>query len=138
MTARSLDPPDGLDVFGALERKAAQQEAVAELGRRALTDTPLPGLFAIAVASSHAALGTERVAILEPGADGLLHCSANVGWRPDEMRGVAPNEESQVGYTFVRAQPLHVADYGHNERFAGSRHLAALGIAIEVARQHLA
>src|SRR4051812_23907675 len=129
MSATPLDPPDGLNLFDALHRKAVQQEAVADLGRLALTDTPLPELFEVAVTSAREALGTERVAILEPNEAGMLACTASVGWSHDEVRDVAPNEESQVGYTFVRADPLVVTGYESNERFAGSRHLAALGIA---------
>jgi PAS domain S-box-containing protein len=129
MTATPLDPPDGLNLFDALHRKAAQQEAVADLGRLALTDTPLPELFAVAVTSARDALGTERVAILEPNAAGLLACTASVGWSHDEVRDVVPSEESQVGFTFVRAESLVVTDYAQSERFVGSRHLADIGIA---------
>src|SRR3954449_467520 len=101
MTSHSIDPPDELDLFGAVHRKAAQQAAVAELGRRALTGAQPEALLNEAVSSAQEALGTERVAVLHPDAPGALVCVASGGWTPEEIGANMLSDTSQVGDTFL-------------------------------------
>ena len=119
-----------LDVIEELQRRERQQSLVAELGRSALTGTNLDQLVDEAVVATAEGLGVERVGLLTPVDDGsMLVCRNSCGWSPDELRPVAVDADSQVAETFRTQEPIIVADFTAEERFANSRHLAELGLA---------
>jgi PAS domain S-box-containing protein len=121
--AKRRDPAD------QLRRREHQQALVAELGRSALTGTPLDRLAEEAVAAAAAGLGADRVGLLEPAGDGTLVCRSAHGWPEDELRPVAIDADSQVAETFRRRDPIVVDDFGSEKRYAASRHLVELGLA---------
>jgi len=104
---------------------------VAELGRSALTGTPLDQLADAAVAAVAEGLGADRVGLLEPGGDDRrsLVCRSSVGWPESEMRPVDLDSDSQVAQTFRTQEPIVVDDFASEKRFPASRHLVELGLA---------
>jgi PAS domain S-box-containing protein len=122
--------PSGLDPVGQLRRRERQQALVAELGRSALTGTPLDRLVEEAVEAAVEGLGADRVGLLEPtGEGGALVCRSSRGWPEAELRPVAIDSDSQVAETFRRRDPIVVDDFAGDARFADSRHLIDLGLA---------
>src|SRR5919204_5039978 len=119
--------PDPAD---QLRKRERQQGLVAELGRSALTGTPLERLVEDAVAAAADGLGADRVGLLAPDGDGgTLVCRSSRGWPEEELRPVAVDADSQVAETFRRRDPIVVDDFASEKRFAGSRHLTELGLA---------
>jgi two-component system phosphate regulon sensor histidine kinase PhoR len=117
------------DPYAQLSRKVAQQAAVAELGRSALTGTPLPALFDQAVRAVHESLGTELVSILQlDETQQMLTCRTNVGWSPDMITPVPLSASSQVGRTFLAGDAVTIPDLAVEETFVGTRHLLEHGI----------
>src|SRR5918911_1660079 len=117
------------DPVEQLRRRERQQALVAELGRSALTGTPLERLVEDAVAAVAEGLGSDRVGLLGPTDDGgSLVCRSSHGWPEAEMRPVPVEGDSQVGQTFRTREPTVVDDFAREERFAGSRHLVELGL----------
>ena len=96
-----------------LERRAAQQAAVAELGLRALEHVGLRSLMDEAVALVCRTLGVEyaKVDELLPGGDGLL-VRAGAGWRDGVVGNcVMPTGRgSPAGYALLAGEPLIVED----------------------------
>jgi PAS domain S-box-containing protein len=114
------DITDRQKLLRELRARAKQQEIVAKLGERALTEGDLQKLFdevAIAVADI---LGVEFVKILElvPG-DAELLLRAGVGWQPG-LIGVAhetTGRHSHGGYSLAAGGPVVVADMKTETRF---------------------
>ena len=80
------DWPDPAD---QLRKRERQKSLVAELGRSALTGTPLERLVEDAVAAATEGLGADRVGLLEPTNDGsALVCRSSRGWPEGELRPV--------------------------------------------------
>jgi PAS domain S-box-containing protein len=122
--------PSGLDPTGQLRRRERQQALVAELGRSALTGTPLDRLVEEAVEAAVEGLGADRVGLLEPaGNGGELVCRSSRGWPEEQLRPVALDSDSQVAETFRRQDPIVVDDFAGDARFVDSRHLIELGLA---------
>jgi hypothetical protein len=68
------------DPVEQLRRRERQQALVAELGRSALTGTPLEQLVEDAVAAVAEGLGADRVGLLEPAPQGdVLVCRSSSG-----------------------------------------------------------
>jgi len=83
-----------------LHRREHQQALVAELGRAALTGTPLAQVVADAVAAVADGLAADQVAVFEPSADGLtLEATISAGWPPGEDR-VPLDGSSPIAQTF--------------------------------------
>jgi len=123
-------PPPGRGTYQQLSRKVAQQGAVAELGRLALTGADLRELFDEAVRLTAFGLGTDLAAILQPDdVTGMLTCRANVGWRPEMIRPVPLRRDSQMGLTYLALEPVVVDDLATDDRFPSSRHLVEHGLA---------
>jgi signal transduction histidine kinase/GAF domain-containing protein len=114
--------------YEELARKVAQQGAVAELGRIALTGAGIRDLFDEAVRLTAEGLGTELAAILQPDELGQLTCRSSVGWTPAMTRPVPLTHQSQLGATFLAEQPTVVDDLAADERFPASRHLLEHGL----------
>src|SRR5918911_665441 len=118
------------DPVEQLRRRERQQALVAELGRSALTGTPLEQLLDDAVAAVAEGLGIDRVGLLEPTDDGgSLVCRSSHGWPEAEMFPVALDADSQVAQTFRTREPIVVDDFAGDARFPGSHHLVELGLA---------
>jgi len=100
--------------------RAAQQAAVAELGRQALSRLDVDSLMALAARAVVDCLGDElsKVAEIVPGSDELL-LRAGEGWR-DGLVGTArfaAGEGSHAGYTLLAGHPVVVEDLAHETRF---------------------
>jgi PAS domain S-box-containing protein len=118
-TFRDLTDQKGIEA--ELAARARQQEAVAELGRRALVDPDLPSLMSAAVNGVTRILGAEFVELLEllPDGDALV-LRAGVGWE-DGLVGhasVPAGVGSPAGVTLASDTPVVVEDLSQETRFA--------------------
>jgi two-component sensor histidine kinase len=100
--------------------RAKQQEAVARLGERALTEIDLQKLFEEIAATVAEILDVEFVKILElvPG-DAELLLRAGIGWKPG-LIGTAhesTGRHSQAGYVLASGGPVTVIDLKSETRF---------------------
>jgi PAS domain S-box-containing protein len=115
----------------ALATRAHQQQELAELGRRALSDTSINELMNHTVSLVHETLQVDYVKILEllPGNKALL-LRAGVGWR-NGCVGSATVEtgiESQAGYTLQSLEPVVVLNLPGEPRFSGPPLLLEHGV----------
>jgi PAS domain S-box-containing protein len=103
-----------------IELRARQQEAVADLGRRALTGPGLQVLMDEAVEVVARTLDVEYCKILELLPDGgELLLRAGVGWR-EGLVGTTTEEAgegSQAGYTLLEDEPVIMEDLARETRF---------------------
>ena len=111
--------------------RARQQETVARLGERALTETDLQQLFDDVVTTIAGILDVEFVKILElvPG-DAELLLRAGVGWR-EGLIGTAhesTGRHSHGGYALASGGPVVVADLKSETRFEAPALLRDHGI----------
>ena len=114
------DVTDRQKLLRELRARAKQQEIVARLGERALTESNLQALFEEIVTTIADILGVEFVKILElePG-DAELLLRAGHGWRPGAV-GTAhesTGRDSQAGYALASGGPVIVADLKSETRF---------------------
>jgi PAS domain S-box-containing protein len=115
------DVSDRVRLLQELRARARQQEAVARLGERALTEVDLQKLFEEVVATVAEILDVEFVKILElvPG-DAELLLRAGIGWKPG-LIGTAhesTGRHSQAGYVLASGGPVSVIDLKSETRFA--------------------
>jgi PAS domain S-box-containing protein len=119
---------------------ARQQEAVAELGQRALAGISMPELMNRAAAAVAKAFEVEYCEVLEllPGGRAVGRV-AGVGWQ-DGLAGGEPiriSRESQAGYTLTSDQPIVVEDLRTETRFTGATlggdHGVISGISVVIA-----
>jgi diguanylate cyclase (GGDEF)-like protein/PAS domain S-box-containing protein len=103
-----------------LERRAAQQAAVALLGEHALEGANTEELMHEALTSAAQMLGGDKVTIAELLADeDCLVLKAGLGW-PDAAIGsfrLAVGRGSQSGYTLLTGMPVVVEDWLTEQRF---------------------
>jgi PAS domain S-box-containing protein len=104
-----------------LERRAAQQAAVAVLGEHALEGASTGELMEEAVSSATKMLGVEIAAVWEfmPEQDSLI-LRSGLGW-PDSAIGTLrypAGAGSQAGYTLQGGLPVIVEDWDTERRFA--------------------
>lgn len=101
--------------------RAAQQAAVAELGRQALSRLDVDSLMALATRAVVNCLGDEfsKVAEIVPGTDELL-LRAGDGWRPGLVgtARIPAGLGSHAGYTLLAGEPVVVEDMAQETRFA--------------------
>jgi len=114
-----------------LRARAKQQEILAQLGERALTESDLQTLFDEIVTTLAQILDVEFVKILElvPG-DAELLLRAGVGWREGEI-GTAhesTGRHSQAGYALASGGPVIVTDLKTETRFEGPALLRDHGV----------
>ncbi len=106
----------------ALEARARQQAAVADLGRRAISELDLGVLMGEAVSLVADVLGVEYCKVLElcPGGE-ELRLVAGVGWREGLVgqATVGTGLDSQAGYTLASGGPVIVQDLATETRFSG-------------------
>ncbi|MGC2125892.1 MAG: HWE histidine kinase domain-containing protein, partial [Xanthobacteraceae bacterium] len=109
-----------------LRSRARQQEALAQLGERALAEPDLERLLNDAVSTVALTLGVDFVKILEllPG-DGELLLRAGFGWKSDLVGTVltttAPN--SFARFTLDCAIPVVIAEFADEARFEVPQYL---------------
>src|SRR5579862_5004139 len=103
-----------------LRSRAKQQEALAQLGERALAEPDLERLLSDAVSTVALTLAVDFVKILEllPGG-GELVLRAGFGWRSNLVGAIltttSPN--SFARFTLDRASPVVIADFAGETRF---------------------
>src|SRR5580692_10578825 len=104
-----------------LRSRAKQQEALAQLGERALFEPDLERLFNDAVSTVALTLSVDFVKILEllPGGSELL-LRAGFGWKTSLVGAVLTSTDagSYAHYTLNSAAPVVTADYAAETRFA--------------------
>ena len=102
--------------------RARQQEAVVELGQRALAHADIGDLMEDAVALVARVLGIEYAKVLEllPGGEELL-VIAGVGWEEGVVgrTKVDSTRNAQAGYTLLSDEPVVVEDLRSETRFRG-------------------
>jgi diguanylate cyclase (GGDEF)-like protein/PAS domain S-box-containing protein len=133
------DVTERKQVEAELERRAAQQAAVAVLGEHALEGASTLDLMQEAVGTAAALLGVEISAVWEllP-AENALVLRAGIGW-PEPAFGnlrYPAGEGSQAGYTLLSGAPVVVEDWDAETRFdqpdfGGRRTGAGLSVKIE-------
>ena len=133
------DISDRKKVEAELERRAAQQAAVALLGEHALEGTNTAELMQEAVTSAAELLGVEISAVWEVlPPESALVLRAGIGW-PESAFGTLrypAGEGSQAGYTLLTGAPVVVEDWDAETRFeqpdfGGRRTGAGLSVKIE-------
>ncbi|PQV63334.1 PAS domain S-box-containing protein [Abditibacterium utsteinense] len=114
--------------------RARQQEAVAELGHRALTDVDIDTLLADATTLVTATLDVEFSSVLElmPGGESLRF-RADSGWSTQNSLSISEvlmpaDIQSQSGYALLSKSPLIVTDLRTETRFEPSPFLLKSGI----------
>jgi diguanylate cyclase (GGDEF)-like protein/PAS domain S-box-containing protein len=114
-----------------LERRAAQQSAVARLGEHALEGTSTCELMQEAVSGAKEILGVDVAAVLELLPDeGSFVLRSTVGWPESEIGSVCAGAGagSQAGYTLLKGAPVIVTDWAIERRFAKSPVLRESGM----------
>ena len=105
-----------------LEQRALQQEAVASLGLRALSEEDMNVFLDEAVSSISRTLDMEFCKVLEllPGGKSL-RLIAGKGWKEGAVgeATVGTDLESQAGYTLVTDSPVVVENLKEEPRFSG-------------------
>jgi diguanylate cyclase (GGDEF)-like protein len=124
MTQRRLTEQSSRD-------EATQQAAVAELGRRALSDLGLEAVLSQAVGIVGATLETEFASVLElvPGGRSFV-LRAATGW-PDDLIGTftLPNApDSHAGYAIAIGRPVVIGDFATETRLSRPRVLEEAGV----------
>jgi two-component sensor histidine kinase len=125
------DVTDRVRLHRELRIRASQQEAVARLGERALTETNLQTFFDDTAAMVSDILDVEFVKILElvPG-DAEFILRAGVGWKPGLVghAHLSTVRGSQAGYTISAGRPVVVEDLATEARFESPSLLHAHGV----------
>jgi two-component system cell cycle sensor histidine kinase/response regulator CckA len=125
VTSTPLDAPGGPFAVMTLRPRLAgraellrQQEAITELGRRALAGDDVDAFLQEAADTLAEVLDAELVGVLEllPGGD-EFSMRGRVGW-PDEY--VVPVAGTQVGYSLVTREPVVMPDIAGEDRFPAS------------------
>jgi two-component system CheB/CheR fusion protein len=109
-----------------IAKREKQHEAIAELGRQALSEAPIEELLDSAVSAVARRLGVSFAKIMELRPDGQsLLLRAGVGWQ-EGLVGTAIIEAgiTQAGYTLQRASPVIVTDFTTERRFTRPQLLA--------------
>jgi len=122
MLGMCRDVTERLRINREVRVRARQQETLARLGERALTETDLQKFFDEVVTTVGEIIDVELVKILEllPG-DAELLLRAGIGWQPGLIgkATVATTRDSQAGYTLASGRPVITEDIAAETRFAG-------------------
>jgi PAS domain S-box-containing protein len=120
MVGLCQDITDRIKLEIELRGRAKQQEAVAQLGERAMTEQNLEQLLNDVVSTVALTLGVEFVEILElmPGDTEFL-LRTGFGWKPDVMATIrtSTNSNSYAGYTLGSSSPIVIDDFKTEKRF---------------------
>jgi PAS domain S-box-containing protein len=116
------DITERLRVNREVQVRARQQETLARLGERALTESDLQKFFNEVVDTIGEILDVEMVEILEllPG-DAELLLRAGIGWKAGLLgtATVSTGRDSQSGYTLASGRPVIVDNLETETRFPG-------------------
>jgi PAS domain S-box-containing protein len=125
----STDITDRKRAEEALQARARQQAAIAELGRRALAVGDLGQLMDEALILAAETLEVELAEVFEVQfGDAALLMRAGLGWQDGQVgRATVPGgSASQAGYTIATGEPVIVHDHAAETRFQTTS-LAAVG-----------
>jgi two-component sensor histidine kinase len=132
MLGMCLDITERVNLEAELRSRVRQQEALAQLGERALAEPDLDRLLNDAVSTVAVTLGGDLVKILEllPGKTDLL-LRAGFGWNADMDGGIiaSTGPESYARYTLDSPLPVVTADFAAETRFRVDPYLHEHGIA---------
>jgi PAS domain S-box-containing protein len=105
-----------------LRVRERQQAAVAEIGWKALSGSPLQELLDMAVVRVAEVCGVEYGKILELQPGNRLLLRAGVGWKPGLVghATVSAGMDSQSGYTLATREPVIVEDLRLERRFTAA------------------
>ena len=121
MLGMCRDVTERLRVNREVRVRARQQETLARLGERALTDSDLQKFFNEVVTTVGEILDVELVNILEllPG-DAELLLRAGIGWRPGLVgsANISTGRDTEAGYTLASGRPVIVEDLASETRFS--------------------
>ncbi|HEY7663707.1 MAG TPA: GAF domain-containing protein [Xanthobacteraceae bacterium] len=134
------DVTERLRVNREVRVRARQQEVLARLGERALTEVDLQKFFNEAVSTVGELLDLGMVNILEllPG-DAELVLRAGIGWRPGVVgtAHVSTGRDTLAGYALASGRPIILEDLASETRFSGSpllhEHAVVSGLAAPIA-----
>lgn len=112
-----------------IQSRARQQEAVAQIGRRALAGASLPSVFSEAAALVSDTLNVELCSILELGEDqSALVVKGSAGWPESATTLRVPiGASSQAGYTLLTCAPVTSRDFSVETRFRLSEAVRMVG-----------
>jgi PAS domain S-box-containing protein len=113
-----------------IEDRAHQQEAVAQLGQRALSGAPLARLMDDAMKVIQTVLRVDCCSLLALTRDGKeLIARAQAGWPGSSFENRIPvGHGSQAGYTLLTGEPVIVTDISAETRFAISKAVTNAGL----------
>jgi PAS domain S-box-containing protein len=140
MSGLCYDITGRVNLENELRHRVKQQEALAQLGERALAAPDLERLLNDAVSTVALTLSVDFVEILEllPGDNELL-LRAGFGWKTDHVGSVLTSAEadSLARFTLESAAPVVIADYAAEKRFAVAPYLkdhnCASGMSVAIA-----
>jgi diguanylate cyclase (GGDEF)-like protein/PAS domain S-box-containing protein len=113
----------------AVRRRTNQQNAIAELGQRALTEIDLSEFMETVVHQVAQTLKSDYVDIFELLPNGDWKLRAGVGWQPELVGQVLSQPAgSQLGYTLLAEEPVVVQNLQTETRFVGLPLLQEQGI----------
>jgi PAS domain S-box-containing protein len=120
MVGTCRDVTERVRLHRELRMRASQQEALARLGERALTEGNLQKFFDETVAAIADILDVELVKILElvPG-DAEVLLRSGTGWKPGVVGNayVSTSRETHAGYTLAAGGPVVVENFATETRF---------------------
>jgi PAS domain S-box-containing protein len=122
MVGTCRDVSERVRLHRELRMRARQQEALARLGERALTEGDLQNFFDDAVVTIAEILDVELVKILElvPG-DAEVLLRSGVGWKPGVVgtAHISTGRDTHAGYTLASGGPVLVENLASETRFGG-------------------
>ena len=131
MLGMCRDVTERLRVNREVRVRARQQETLARLGERALTDSDLQKFFNEVVTTVGEILDVELVNILEllPG-DAELLLRAGIGWKPSLVgsANISTGRDTEAGYTLASGRPVIVEDLASETRFSSAALLHDHGV----------
>ena len=131
MLGMCRDVTERLRVNREVRVRARQQETLARLGERALTDSDLQKFFNEVVTTVGEILDVELVNILEllPG-DAELLLRAGIGWKPGLVgsANISTGRDTEAGYTLASGRPVIVEDLASETRFSSAALLHDHGV----------
>jgi PAS domain S-box-containing protein len=119
MVGLCYDVTERVNLENELRSRAKQQEALAQLGERALAEPDLERLLQDAVSTVALTLSADLVEILELLPDGQLLLRAGFGWKGDLVGTVLATTapDSFASFTLDSAVPVVIPDFAAEERF---------------------
>ena len=121
MVGTCRDVTERVRLHRELRMRAGQQEALARLGERALTEGDLQKFFDESVATISEILDVELVKVLElvPG-DAEVLLRSGIGWKPGVVGHayVSTGRSTHAGFTLASGGPVVVENFATETRFS--------------------